>query len=314
MKSFLLRLSLFLLPIAMLAVAGEVYVCSLPNSYRLKGEWMRQNADSVEVLILGNSHAYYGIRPQDMQGVAFNLSNVSQVASYDYALLLKYTPMPRLKHIILACDNSYLFDQPLEQTEPYRCAYYTIYMGVGPHSRWGLYGLEILQFKGFLKKIKAYKEGVYAMCDSMGWGSDYKSSLSTFDESDTTVVNMVLEKHTCKDWLSYEANARQVEQIARFCKQQGIRLTVVQTPVCKTYNEGIPERQRQAISQLMNNLKSTYGTTVLDYSEDSRFSGTDFFDADHLSDVGAVKFTKILCQESPTLRRAANPTSPAGGL
>ena len=80
MKSFLLRLSLFLLPIAILAVAGEAYVRSLPNSYRLKGEWMRQNADSVEVLILGNSHAYYGIRPQDMQGVAFNLSNVSQVA------------------------------------------------------------------------------------------------------------------------------------------------------------------------------------------------------------------------------------------
>jgi len=152
------------------------------------------------------------------------------------------------------------------------------------------------------------------MCDSMGWGSDYKSSLSTFDESDTAVVNMVLEKHTCKDWLSYEANARQVEQIARLCKQQGIRLTVVQTPVCKAYNEGIPERQRQAILQLMNHLKNTYETIVLDYSEDSRFSGTDFFDADHLSDVGAEKFTKILCQESPTLRRAANPTSPAGGL
>ena len=294
MRRFMYRTMLFLLPLLLLAAAGEYYVRNIPNSYRLKGEWMNRYADSVEVLILGNSHAYYGIRPQELKGVGMNLSNVSQVTSYDYALLRRYAPLRKLKQVVLVADNSSLFDAPLEQSEPHRCAYYTIYMGVGPHSRWSRYGLEILQFDGFREKLKAYRNGDYVMCDTLGWGCDYKADLSTFNADDTVTVQRVLQRHTCKDWRWAEANARMVEEIARFCRHEDIRLAVVQTPVCSTYNKGVPERQRKFIRQLMHKLETQYGVTLLDYSADSRFSGQDFYDADHLSDTGAAKFTRIL--------------------
>ena len=294
MRRFLYRTLCFLSPLLLMAVVGEFYVRSIPNSYRLKDEWMNRHADSVEVLILGNSHAYYGIRPQELQGVAFNLSNVSQTAFYDYALLQHYLPQDRLRQVILVADNSSLFDVPLEQSEPYRCAYYTIYMGAGPHHRWSRYGLEIMQFDGFCEKLKAYHNGNYAMCDAWGWGTDYKASLSTFDATDTAAVQRLLQRHTCKDWQWAKYNARMVEETARYCQQQHIPLAVVQTPVCDAYNDGIPERQRKAIRQLMHKLRNTYGATLLDYSSDPRFSGRDFYDTDHLSDAGALKFTKIL--------------------
>ena len=296
MRSFFLRLFFFLLPLGLIAVAAETYVRQMPNSYRLKDEWMRCNADYVETIILGNSHAYYGIRPQDLTGRVFNLANVSQIASYDLALLQHYTPMSRLREVILVADNSSLFDPPLEQSEPNRCAYYTIYMGIGPHSRWGRYGLEILQFDGFLEKMKAYKKGTYAMCDSMGWGCNYKSDLSTFNEENAAAAQRAVQRHTCQDWHWVEENAKQVEQIASLCQQKGLRLLVVQTPVCAFYNEGVPAQQHVEVRQLMQKLKKSYGATILDYSADPRFGGKDFFDADHLSDVGAIKFTKILNQ------------------
>lgn len=297
MKRFLLRTLLFLAPILLLAALGEYAVRRMPNSYRLKENWMASQAGRVETLILGNSHAYYGIRPHDLKGVAFNLANVSQVSAYDDALLRRYIPMPRLRQIFLVVDNSYLFDLPLEQTEPNRCAYYTIYMGVGPHSRCGRYGLEIIQFDGFCEKIKARLAGTYSICDSLGWGVDYKASLSSFDEEDTIAVMTALQKHICKDWRWEEENAKHVERIAAFCQQQGIRLIVVQTPVCASYYKRIPERQRLAIHHLMQKLQKTYGAIVHDYAADARFTGKDFFDADHLSDIGARKFTTILNQD-----------------
>lgn len=297
MRRFLYRTAFFLLPLLLLAVAAECFVRSIPNSYRLKDEWMRRHADEVETLILGNSHAYYDICPQTLGGMTFNLANVSQVASYDLDLLLHYAPMVRLRQVVLVADNSYLFDPPLELGEPYRCAYYTIYMGAGPHSRWGSYGMELFQFDGFCKKVRAYCSGDYAMCDSLGWGCDYKASQSTFDPYDTLAIRHRLQNHVCKDWQWAEANASRVEDIARYCQKHGICLTVVQTPVCEVYNKGIPERQRLFIRQLMERLQTAYGVVVLDYASDSRFFASDFFDADHLSDRGAAKFTSILSKD-----------------
>ena len=295
MQRFLLRTFLFLLPLLLLASLAEFTARSLPNSYRLKGTWMSQHAKTVETLVLGNSHAYYGIRPSMMKGEAFNLANVSQVPAYDLALLLRYAPLcPRLRQVIMVVDNSCLFDPPLEQSEPHRCTYYTLYMGVGPHSRWGRYGMELFQFDGLCEKLKAFAQGTYTMCDSLGWGTDYTAARSTFDVHDTLSVSQRLQQHQCLNWQWVEANMLAVEKMAHYCQQQGIRFTVIQTPVCSLYNSGIPYAQREAIRKLMHRLATQYHAEVLDFSCDPRFSESDFFDADHLSDLGAAKLTHLL--------------------
>jgi hypothetical protein len=55
--------------------------------------------------------------------------------------------------------------------------------------------------------------------------------------------------------------------------------------------------QQKENFQLIEDLKSKYGVEYYNYEKDSRFVSDDFYDADHLSDVGATKFTKILNED-----------------
>ena len=111
MSRFLRLLVLFLLPLLLLALAAEVYVWHLPNSYRIKRAAMTRMADSVEVIILGNSHAFFGLRPDLMSKPTLNLANVSQTLDYDLLLLADYQPRcPRLRRVYLVVDHSNFFD------------------------------------------------------------------------------------------------------------------------------------------------------------------------------------------------------------
>ena len=87
----------------MLAVAGEVYVRSLPNSYRLKGEWMRQNGESI-----------YGTRggviPPHDWGVTTQKGNTLYVHILNLKDKALYLPLNRkqVKQIRLFVDKTRL--------------------------------------------------------------------------------------------------------------------------------------------------------------------------------------------------------------
>jgi hypothetical protein len=42
--------------------------------------------------------------------------------------------------------------------------------------------------------------------------------------------------------------------------------------------------------------------SYVDYLKDHRFEANDFYDSNHLSDVGAIKFTKILDNDINSLK------------
>ena len=54
---------MFFVSVSILSV--ELFVrYEIPNVYRLKNEWLSKNSSNVELLVLGNSHCYYGICPE----------------------------------------------------------------------------------------------------------------------------------------------------------------------------------------------------------------------------------------------------------
>lgn len=63
MKRFLRDIALFLLPVAMVAIALEWIAESIPNSYTYKHEYMELHGGELKTLILGSSNAYDGINP-----------------------------------------------------------------------------------------------------------------------------------------------------------------------------------------------------------------------------------------------------------
>lgn len=46
--------------------------------------------------------------------------------------------------------------------------------------------------------------------------------------------------------------------------------------------------------QIIDSMRQRYNLTYKDYLKDTRFTAEDFWDSDHLSDIGAEKFTRLL--------------------
>lgn len=287
MKKFLVKTLLFLLPVVLLLAAMELYVRRQPNTYRQKDEWMTAHAQDVEILMLGNSHGFYGLRPDCFQRKAYNLCQVSQSLEYDEYLLLHYAPLyKRLTDVLLIVDHSGFFDLPLEQTERFRCTYYRLYMDCPKHPLWSRYGFELSDMSAVKEKLA--KETT--LCDSTGWNPAYTVDRRDADYLSDDNVATAAERHRCKDWDVAAENRRTLQRIARWCRDHHLRLLLLQAPVTQAYRQRIAPHQQE---YLHKSVEST-GAAVADYTADPRFTDNDFFDPDHLTDAGAAKWSRIL--------------------
>ena len=104
MKRFLLRTFLFLLPLALLLVGGELVLRLQPNAAKAKDNAMRLTGNLIDTLILGSSHAYYGLCPEIFGRNAYNAAQVSQTLKYDEFILNHYA-LPRLRTVVLTMSD-----------------------------------------------------------------------------------------------------------------------------------------------------------------------------------------------------------------
>ena len=149
MTTFLKKIVRYTLPIILMAVAMELLVEQIPNSYTYKRSYVEQHASSLRTLILGSSIAYDGIDANVLPH-AFNLANSSQCFEDDYRLLAKYLPqMDSLQSVILPLSYSSL--QMVSSSN--RRVYYTIYMDIYP--RWPIskYSFECFNLGLMAQKI-----------------------------------------------------------------------------------------------------------------------------------------------------------------
>ena len=287
MRRFVVRCCLFLIPVIVALVAGELYMRHLPNSYAQKDRWMKEHGSKVEVLILGNSHGLFGIRPDCFPKKTYNLCQVSQVFEYDEYLLERYASQYKsLTDVFLIADNSNIFDSPLEQTEWFRCIYYRLYMDYPKHSLWSKYGFEFSNIDAVKEKWLNHRMD----CDSLGWNRGYTKEQRSPDYLSPLSVDIALERHLCKDWTWAEKNREVLIRIADWCREHGLRLILLQAPVSKAYYSGIERKQLDFIEYCC----SLPDVIVADYSQDERFGDDDFFDPDHLTVDGARKGSEII--------------------
>lgn len=116
LKKFIIRsLFLFVIPILVICISFELAFRNIPNTHKYKKEYMDKNSNSIEVLILGNSHAFDGINPKYIQYKTFNLAYHSQEFIFDELLVEKYIKqMKNLKCIVFTM--SYFSKHPIKYT------------------------------------------------------------------------------------------------------------------------------------------------------------------------------------------------------
>lgn len=290
MKRFIKYISFVALPIIILLVIGEIYVEQIPNPARDKHLWMQKHSDGVKTLILGNSHLYYGFRPELLGDSTFSLALQSQTYRYD-DYLLHYYKMDNLKTVILTYSYFSMWeDMESQPGEEFLAMRYRIYMDCDIHPRYGWYGFEFMSIPSFKEKLKSLYQPPKMSWDSLGWGSNYTKDLREPDwdnGKERAIKNTYKENDAI-----FVKNKKFVNSIIEYCERHDVHLIFVTTPVSSTFVKYKDKRQDRINKNYMSKLLQEHPSVeYMNLESSTAFSSDDFYDGDHLNSDGATKLT-----------------------
>ena len=298
MGKFILKATIFIIPLIAILVGLEYIAQQTPNSYRYKDEFVENNCDSINTIILGSSHSFYGINPDFLGNNSFNLANVSQDLKFDLYLLRRYIDKcNNLKTLIVPISYFTLYETPLDRgNEKFRVKFYERYMGYCDTIQNKVEKLEIYNVKIFQEKTTKYfmslcgKDTDYGY-NLNGWATGY--NVSKIDKNiDSDAIKTVV-RHTPNDQYLTE-NIEYLNQIAELCHKHNIRLYFITTPTLSAYYNKIDTERWNFTKSVVNEVCIKYNASYFNYLNDDRFNECDFYDIDHLCHKGAEKFSKIL--------------------
>ncbi|MBO5594787.1 MAG: hypothetical protein J5931_09305 [Prevotella sp.] len=302
MKQFLKTLIGFGILLLLMCIIIEVALLFRPNVYAYKRQYMDQHAKDIKVLLLGSSHIEEAVKPELVGEGTFNLAISARLREYDVALAEIYVPrMDSLQAVVVPVDYTNFFferqhENPLTKSIPEdlsgtcRCMH-TKYMGTRIDPFW--YFSEILNSKlNYMSRFWNNRQKLQE-CDSLGYVKlDIKERLADWD---LRSIPAVIDTTKTIDKPSYDEMYGQYEQLAKVTWKKQVRLVLVATPVYKTYQESIHPVVLNDIHVFVQKLQKSY--PHVEYHEnlfDDRFTADDFQDASHLTEAGAVKYSKIL--------------------
>ncbi len=299
MRAFLNRLLFFLLPVVSLAGAMEVHISSIPNNYAYLHQRLLDRRDSIEVLVLGNSHTYRGVDPDGLNVPAINAANPSQDLSIDRMLLEKHIEYaPRLKCVILSVSYSTVGSRMEGGRERWRIKNYILYMDLARLS-WKVNDhLELLS--------RSMAQNVTLILEHAKAGTNIRTCARNGGEPGNPPRTITMQedgqkaaaRHTVKVSGTMETNRHHLESMVSLCAEHNIAVIMVAPPAERSYRTNLEPVQLARSREIPTSIASTKDHVYyLDLLEDPRFRTEDFADSDHLNAKGNDKLTAILSAE-----------------
>ena len=297
MKKFLKLLFIFLFPIIIGTITFEYLLQKIPNDYAFKKQYLDKNAGEIEVLFLGNSHIFYGVNPEFMSIKSFNCAHGSQSLNYDYALLKKYQlQFKKLKCIVIPIEYQSIYTSIEDGIEKWRVKNYTLYYDIENgdfHNHFELLNGKLLKN---IVRVKSYylNKKSDISCNKLGYGTAFNSK----DGKDLEETGLKAAKEHTKlpaNKMRISKNQETIDKIIHFAEIQKVKLIFLTCPAYKTYVSKLNHSQLNStiryIEKITSKNKNTY---YFNFLNDSRFAASDFFDADHLNEIGSKKFTLMI--------------------
>jgi len=279
----------------------EIMLRKLPNDYKLKKEYLDKNSKNIEVLFFGNSHSYYGFNPFFFSANTFNASYISQHLDVDYQILLKYqNHFDRLKTIIMPISYFTLYGNMKEGKDSWRLKNYVIYYQLDiPNSI--SYCSEVLGNKMSVNFRRVYsyyiKNSPSITCSPLGWGTSYHSGKSG-DLAETGKLAAMrhtrTDIHSSKYTTIFKENVDILNSIIQWCKNKNIELIFITTPTHLSYRNHLNKEQlSNTINTITKLADENANVQYFNMINDTNFVDEDYFDADHLNEIGAKKLSII---------------------
>lgn len=273
----------------------EVVLRSFDNDYRNKEAWMQAHAQQVEVLALGSSHGFYGIRPDCFDKKAYNLGFSAQSIKYDQYLFNRYIDrLTNLQVVILPISYFSLFSEMETAGSWASVKAYHIYMGCDYHPYNPIYQLELInkeKWLGLAKKVG--KEMSFAVADSLGWG--YKREWGNQKPNFKQEAMHTVAHHSRSGKASTLANQERLQNIIEACGKRNIQVLLLTTPTHACYYTLLDSAQLAKTQNICQQLDKNFEhVTYLNLLKDSTFTDDDFYDGDHVNRRGAAKLSTKL--------------------
>lgn len=294
MKKFLFHILKIILPILLFLLVLEIAMRKIPNDYELKKEYLDKNASEIKTLIFGSSHTFYGINPEYFSKKTFNAAYVSQSLDFDYTILKSYeSRLKNLKTVIIPISYFSLFETLETDIEKWRIKNYVLYYGfqieTNLNNKYEIFNSDI---KSNLKKvIKHYALGKsFVTSSKLGWGTDFNSKNKRKFEGEYTA-----KKHTVKNFDLYDDNLKTLQDFITFCKKKNINIVFITTPTHKSYYSNLNKNQLEKTTKTISDLvENNSNCNYINLLKSNNFTDKDFYDADHLNEIGAKKLSLFL--------------------
>jgi hypothetical protein len=296
--NFKYKLILFLIPIFFLGILVECFYRFIPNNYTLKNDYINKNSNNIEVLLFGDSHCFYGLDPTYFHKNTFNISNVSQSIYFDQLILEKYIDkMPNLKQVIFCIEYTNLSQKDNTQDDIWRKYYYNYYMNLDTSILSDFdpkkYSLAFTQSLGMSIDlfIKYYKTNSILDCNPNGWGNNYNKANRI--EPSLIAKNRAFNQEDGS--LDFKLNSDRISSIISKCNKRNIQVIIVSMPQTKLYVSYLNKTKLNKIFQTCSCFQKNYRDVYyLNLFKDDRFLDDDFYDSDHLNEIGAKKCSQIV--------------------
>ncbi len=276
----------------------EVFYRTVENNYTFKNQRIISEYDQIETLVFGDSHAFFGINPEYFTSNTFNIANVSQSLYFDELLLQKHIDsLPNLKNVILnisyftlsAIDNSsedrwrrYFYQQQMDLKIPSISVF-------DPNQ----YSLALVRrFDNTVVLFGEYlQNGTVVSSYENGYGRQDETNIVPDKEKISVLIAKKHEDHL----YDFEVNKNRLQRMIDLCNKNGIEVFLIEMPVYKTYYNLLDTAKKEKINTTLSQLEEqNKGVHYLNFSQEESFIDSDFRDADHLTNEGAEKFSKLL--------------------
>jgi len=245
---------------------------------------------------------FYGLDPVYFSDNTFNASHISQSLNYDYEIVKKYNHnFKNLSTIILPVSYFTLYGKLETGVEAWRVKNYNIYYDINTSKALKDH-TEILgnKINVNVQRIKAYyisgKSNI--SCTPLGWGLDYNSTKTNdlYKSGKTAALRHSKDDINSEKWTAvFKENTQILQSIIAWAKAKNIQVLLFTPPAFETYRNNLNKEQLNRTIYTINQLvKQTDNCTYINLLSDSNFVAKDFYDADHLNEIGAKKLSLMI--------------------
>lgn len=304
MKLYLKKTLFFIAPIVLGALIFEILLNQIPNDYEFKKKYLDQNVAEIETLIFGSSHTFAGLRPEYIDGHAFNVAIGGQSLEYDYKIFEKYQDnFKNLKTIIVAVSYPTLWFRLNKHERASALVFnYEKYYDIKYTNRNKNFYLESFNrpLKNNAKMIIHYyiKKKSLRLSDEFGWGKNFKNLDFKRSARIQTKRQYIRDLNSNRNMEVMQESIEILNDMILWGKENDVNVLLLTTPTHHYYHNNLNEEQIEKTASVATELATKHDNCLyLNVLKDDRFQDDDFRDAHHMSFSGAEKLSKLVNQK-----------------